>query len=345
MLSRIVRPTLTAARNFSTSQQNNYKVTVCGAAGGIGQPLSLLLKLNPLVTELNCYDIAPFTPGVACDLSHIETASKVKGFDFQPHKRRLAGAQINIADIDFLILNSGMTRDDLFGSNASVVKTIFECASVACPDAIFCIITNPVNSCVPIACEVLKKANKLNPRRVFGVSTLDIVRANTFVGEMCGVNPKEVNVPVIGGHSGITIVPLFSRATPKVTIPADKLDALTKRVQEAGTEVVKAKAGHGSATLSMAYSGARFANNVMRALMGEPDVIECAYVMADVTDVDYFASPVKLGKCGIEQNCGVGDINEYETKLLCDALEQLKRDIQKGVDFANQDQKCKGAPE
>ncbi|CAH1971826.1 unnamed protein product [Acanthoscelides obtectus] len=345
MLSRIVRPTLTAARNFSTSQQNNYKVTVCGAAGGIGQPLSLLLKLNPLVTELNCYDIAPFTPGVACDLSHIETASKVKGFAGQESLKDA----LNSADVVVIPAGvprkPGMTRDDLFGSNASVVKTIFECASVACPDAIFCIITNPVNSCVPIACEVLKKANKLNPRRVFGVSTLDIVRANTFVGEMCGVNPKEVNVPVIGGHSGITIVPLFSRATPKVTIPADKLDALTKRVQEAGTEVVKAKAGHGSATLSMAYSGARFANNVMRALMGEPDVIECAYVMADVTDVDYFASPVKLGKCGIEQNCGVGDINEYETKLLCDALEQLKRDIQKGVDFANQDQKCKGAPE
>ncbi|CAH1971828.1 unnamed protein product [Acanthoscelides obtectus] len=157
MLSRIVRPTLTAARNFSTSQQNNYKVTVCGAAGGIGQPLSLLLKLNPLVTELNCYDIAPFTPGVACDLSHIETASKVKGFAGQESLKDA----LNSADVVVIPAGvprkPGMTRDDLFGSNASVVKTIFECASVACPDAIFCIITNPVNSCVPIACEVLKK--------------------------------------------------------------------------------------------------------------------------------------------------------------------------------------------
>nr|CAI5838416.1 unnamed protein product [Callosobruchus analis] len=308
MFSRIVRPTLSTARKFSTSQQNNYRVTVCGAAGGIGQPLSLLLKLNPLVTELNCYDLAPFTPGVACDLSHIETAGKVKGF----------------------LSNLGMTRDDLFGSNANVVKTIFECATTACPDAIFCIITNPVNSCVPIACEVMKK---LNPRRIFGVSTLDIVRANTFVGEMCGVNPKEMNVPVIGGHSGITIVPLFSRATPKVSIPKDKLDALTKRVQEAGTEVVNAKVGHGSATLSMAYAGARFANSILRGLSGEQDVIECAFVMSDVTEVDYFSSPLKLGKCGVEENCGVGDINEYEEKNLCAALEALKKDIQKGVDF------------
>lgn len=60
-------------------RQNNYKVTVCGASGGIGQPLSLLLKQNPLVTDLALYDIV-HTPGVAADLSHIDTKSKTVGF-------------------------------------------------------------------------------------------------------------------------------------------------------------------------------------------------------------------------------------------------------------------------
>lgn len=54
-------------------------MAVLGASGGIGQPLSLLLKESPLVTELSLYDIAN-TPGVAADLSHINTASKVKGY-------------------------------------------------------------------------------------------------------------------------------------------------------------------------------------------------------------------------------------------------------------------------
>jgi len=54
-------------------------VTVCGASGGIGQPLSLLLKQNPLVTDLALYDIV-HTPGVAADLSHIDTKSKTAGF-------------------------------------------------------------------------------------------------------------------------------------------------------------------------------------------------------------------------------------------------------------------------
>lgn len=55
-------------------------MAVCGASGGIGQPLSLLLKQSPLVTQLNLYDIV-HTPGVAADLSHIDTPAKVQGFN------------------------------------------------------------------------------------------------------------------------------------------------------------------------------------------------------------------------------------------------------------------------
>lgn len=56
-----------------------YKVAVCGAAGGIGQPLSLLLKLDTKVTELSLFDVVR-TPGVAADISHCCTPAKVTGF-------------------------------------------------------------------------------------------------------------------------------------------------------------------------------------------------------------------------------------------------------------------------
>lgn len=59
--------------------QKNASVAVLGASGGIGQPLSLLLKLSPFVSRLSLYDIA-HTPGVAADLSHISTRAQVKGF-------------------------------------------------------------------------------------------------------------------------------------------------------------------------------------------------------------------------------------------------------------------------
>lgn len=61
---------------YSTGAQPERKVTVLGAAGGIGQPLSLLMKLNPLVSSLSLYDIAN-TPGVAADVSHINSRAQV----------------------------------------------------------------------------------------------------------------------------------------------------------------------------------------------------------------------------------------------------------------------------
>lgn len=67
------------ARYFSSGAGPERKVAILGAAGGIGQPLSLLMKLNPLVSQLSLYDIAG-TPGVAADVSHINTAAQVFPF-------------------------------------------------------------------------------------------------------------------------------------------------------------------------------------------------------------------------------------------------------------------------
>ncbi len=151
-----------------------------------------------------------------------------------------------------------MTRDDLFNINAGIVKGLIEVIAEVAPKAYILIISNPVNSTVPIAAEVLKSKGVFDAQRLFGVTTLDVVRAETFVAEITGArSPAETTIPVIGGHSGETIVPLFSQAKPPVKIPADKMADLVKRVQFGGDEVVKAKDGAGSATLSMAYAGFR----------------------------------------------------------------------------------------
>lgn len=151
-----------------------------------------------------------------------------------------------------------MTRDDLFNINAGIVKGLIEVAAEVAPNAFILVISNPVNSTVPVAAEALKARGVFNAQRLFGVTTLDIVRSETFVAELTGKsNPQELTIPVIGGHSGETIVPLFSQVKPSVEIPEDKYDALVRRVQFGGDEVIKAKDGAGSATLSMAYAGYR----------------------------------------------------------------------------------------
>ena len=228
----------------------------------------------------------------------------------------------------------GMTRDDLFNTNAGIVKTLVEGCAAYCPDAVLAIISNPVNSTVPIAVEVLKQKGVYNPQKVMGVTTLDVLRANTFVASHLGVDPATVSVTVVGGHAGTTILPLFSQVPGLVLSEADRA-ALTVRTQFGGDEVVAAKAGAGSATLSMAYAGYVFCENVVRALHGEPNIVQCAYVPSTLTEAAFFASPCAFGPNGVEQVLPFGTLSAYEQQWFDKMLPDLKQQIVKGVEYAN----------
>merc|ERR1712196_22396 len=298
-----------------------------------------LMKLSPEVTELGLYDVMG-TPGVAADISHIPTKSGTTGTLPSPISwppsgngglaEALTGAEVVVIPAG-VPRKPGMTRDDLFNTNASIVATLASACAEHCPDAVLAIISNPVNSTVPIAAEIMKKKGVFNPKKVCGVTTLDVCRANTFVGANQGVDPTTLDVPVIGGHAGITILPLLSQ-TGLTFSDADR-DALTKRIQFGGDEVVQAKAGAGSATLSMAYAGFLFAENVLKAKRGE-DIVMCSYVESSITDAAYFSSPCKFGKDGVEEVMGFGEISAYEQEWFDKMLPELKAQIQKGIDFA-----------
>ena len=297
-----VRRTLT-----QTTSTRGLKVAVLGASGGIGQPLALLCKLSPLIDEVGCYDVVG-TPGVAADLSHCPTPAKVTGNlpsagTWPPSGN--TGLASALAGADVVIIPAGvprkpgMTRDDLFNTNAGIVKTLMEGVAEHCPKAIVGVISNPVNSTVPIAAEVLKKKGVYDPKKLCGVTTLDVCRANTFVAENQGLSLDTLDVPVIGGHAGITILPLLSQVPGASFSDADR-EALTVRIQFGGDEVVAAKAGAGSATLSMAYAGFLFTEGVIKAMKGE-EVTMCAYVESTLTDATYFASPCKFGPDGVKE--------------------------------------------
>jgi hypothetical protein len=151
---------------------------------------------------------------------------------------------------------------------------------------------------VPIVAEVFKKAGTYDPRRLFGVTTLDVVRAARFLSEITDGNPKDTVVTVVGGHSGATIVPLLSQTSHGKGVAGESYEKIVHRIQFGGDEVVKAKDGAGSATLSMAYAGAKFANAVLRGLGGEKGVITPTFVESPLfadQGVEYFSSLVELG--------------------------------------------------
>jgi len=324
------------------------KVSVCGAAGGIGQPLSLLLKLNPLVTELSLYDVVN-SPGVAADLSHIRTSAQVAGYLPPNAEEALKGSDLVIIPAG-VPRKPGMTRDDLFKINAGICATLAQAIANACPKAFVLVISNPVNSTVPIFAEVLKKAGVFDPKKLFGVSHLDIVRASTFVAEALGKgqDAPKYSIPVFGGHSGATIVPVLSQSEPKIpNILEDKelRSKVINRIQFGGDEVVKAKDGAGSATLSMALAGAEFADYVLQAAAGKKVKTVQAYIFLGAeaggeevkkeigADLDYFSVNIALGPNGIEKILPIGPIDAEEKTLLAAAVEELGPSIEKGVNF------------
>lgn len=230
----------------------------------------------------------------------------------------------------------GMTRDDLFNTNASIVRDLAKAVAESAPKAKLLVISNPVNSTVPIVAEVFKARGVYNPKTLFGVTTLDVVRASRFVSELKGTDPKDENITVIGGHSGVTIVPLFSQSShPDLTSNAE----LVKRVQFGGDEVVQAKDGAGSATLSMAFAGARMADSLLRAADGETGVIEPTFVESPLykdQGIEFFSTKVELGPDGVKEILPVGKIDANEQKLLEACLGDLKKNIEKGVAFVAQ---------
>merc|ERR1712014_6002 len=271
-------------------------------------------------------------------MGHLEKKCKVKGYaldkDDLPRQKLeecLTGCHLVLVPAG-MPRKPGMTRADLLGLNAGIAKNIVEACAKFCPDAVLGLIVNPVNSIVPAMAELYKKKG-LDPMKVVGITTLDVVRANKFVGEITGKNPNYINVPVIGAHAGATIMPVFSQDKVAASIDKEKIPELDDHVQNAGTDVVNAKGGKGSATLSMAYAGARLGKSVLAGLSGRKRT-ECAYCKSEVTDLPYFTQKVVFGEGGIVKVLPLGELNEYETKRLDEAKAQLQKEIDSGLEYA-----------
>lgn len=308
------------------------KIAVLGAAGGIGQALALLLKLDlPENSYLSLYDIAPITPGVAKDLSHIPTSVQVEGYTGEDPTPALKDADVVLICAG-IARKPGMDRADLFNTNASIIKNLVENIAQVAPNACIGIITNPVNTTVAIASEVLKKAGVYNKKKLFGITTLDVIRAEDFVAKKKGLPAEHVRVNVIGGHSGTTILPVLSQVQG-VKFTEEEVIELTERIQNAGTEVVNAKAGGGSATLSMARAAASFGIHLVQALLGKQGIIQNAYVDGGNACSPFFTQPLLLGKEGIERVLPFGELSPFEYIKKHEMLSILHADIQKGIDF------------
>lgn len=320
-------------RTFHTNTQCCYKVAVLGGAGGVGQPLALLLKHSPLVTQLAIYDVATHTHGVVKDLSHVDTLGVISSFtETNELYECLRGCSLVIMTAG-IPSKSEISTDEIFNSNARIAMELADACAQNCHNAMLAIITNPVNSIVPIASEVYMRRGVYNPAKIIGVTTLSVVRANTFLSQAKHFDVLKTNVPVIGGHSEQTILPLLSQAIPHTHLTQTEILTLTKHIQDAEGSVIKCEKE--SATLSMAYAGARFGLSILQGLHGMKGLIECAFVASDVAiGIPYFARPILLGRHGKRLNLGLGKLSQFERlKLKFEVLPGLRGDIAKGRQY------------
>jgi len=275
------------------------KVTVVGA-GNVGANCALRIADKELA-DVVLVDIAEGIPqGKGLDILQ---SGPVQGYDVSitgsNDYEATAGSDIVVITAGFP-RKPGMTRDDLLMANYEIVKTAAENAVKYSPNAIFILVTNPLD----VMCWAAWKVSGLPKNRVIGMAgVLDTARFKTFLGEALQVSVENISALVLGGH-GDTMVPI-TRLTNVSGIPltelldAETISAIVTRTQNGGAEIVK-HLKTGSAYYAPSAATIEMVESILK---DKKKVLPCAALLEGEYGLNgiFFGVPVKLGAGGIEK--------------------------------------------
>jgi malate dehydrogenase len=194
----------------------------------------------------------------------------------------------------------GMSRDDLLAANATIVREATEKTIKLSPDAIYVVLTNPLDAMTYLT----MKVSKLPPQRVVGqAGILDSARMRAFVATELGVSVENVHCYVLGGH-GDEMVPLTRHSNvagiPLVDIlPPDRLAAIVERTRKGGGEIVSLLKT-GSAYYAPAIAVTQMVDAILRdkhLIVDASAYLQGEYGLRDI----YFGVPAQLGRKGVEK--------------------------------------------
>lgn len=282
------------------------KIALVGA-GNIGGTLAELIALKGLA-DVVLFDVAEGIPqGKALDIAH---CGPIHGMDVS-----ILGtnAYQDIQDVDVVIVTAGvarkpgMSRDDLLGINAKVMKSVGAAIHQYCPNAFVICVTNPLDVMV----QVLQQYSLIPDHRIVGMAgVLDSARFRTFLAWELNVSVQQVQAYVLGGH-GDSMVPLTGMSNVAgVTLDTlvaerklskERLEAIVDRTRKGGGEIVSLlKTG------SAFYAPAAAAISMAEAyLLDTKNILPCAAKLKPgqygVTEPLFVGVPVKIGGKGIEE--------------------------------------------
>ena len=298
------------------------KVSVIGA-GNVGATVADVIAQKEIANEVVLVDIKEnLAEGKSLDMWE---AAPIRLSD-----TKIIGSTNNYEptkNSDIVVITSGVprkpgqSRDDLIGINAKIVKSVTENVMKYSPDAIIIVVANPLDVMTYTAS--LTSGRPKN--KVFGMAgILDTARYRSFIAMELGVSVKDIQALLMGGH-GDTMVPL-PRYTTISGIPLpqlmdkEKIDAIVKRTQKGGGEIVKLLG-----TSAWIAPGNAVAQMVEAILKDQKRILPvCAYLDGEygLNNV-YIGVPAMLGKEGIEKIYEI-ELNEEENVYLQNSYKAVR---------------------
>ena len=274
------------------------KVTIVGA-GNTGATMAQILASRGYA-DVMLIDIVEGLPqGKALDIAEglpwVGSSSSVSG----------TNDWADTAGSDVVVVTSGvarrpgMTREDLLGTNAGIVRSVVGQAVEHSPDAVLIIFANPMDA----MCHVALETSGLPVARVIGQGgMLDSTRYRTFIAMELGVSVRDVSAWVLGGHTEATMVPIVSTATVggvplTALLSQDRIDAVVDRTMKGGAEIV-GLLKTGSAFTAPAAATIEMVDAILR---DERRILPCCTLLDGQWGIEnaYVGAPVLLGAGGI----------------------------------------------
>lgn len=277
------------------------KVTVVGA-GAVGATCANVMAAREVASEIVLIDIKEgLSEGKMLDMLQ---ASATMGFN-----TKMVGVTNDYsqtANSDVVVITSGiprkpgMTREDLIGTNANIMKSVIENVTKYSPEAIIIVVANPMDTLTYLAL----KSTGIAKNRIIGMGgALDSSRFRTYLSLASGAPIADIEGMVIGGHGDTTMIPLTAKASIK-GIPVSQM------MSEEALADVAAKTMVGGATLTKLIGtsawyapGAASSSMVEAILKDQKRIIPCScYLEGEYGQEDIcIGVPAVIGRNGIEE--------------------------------------------
>ena len=299
------------------------KVTIVGA-GNVGASCAEYILIKQIAKEVILLDIKDgFAEGKALDLTQTTSTlgfkSKVLGVTNEYEKTSNSDVVVITSGIP---RKPGMTREELIGINAGIVKSVSENLLKFSPNAIIIVVSNPMDTMTYL----VNKSFNIPKNRIIGMGgILDSSRFKTYISKSTGYPQDQIEAMVIGGHGDTTMIPLTSLAKCNNEL-------LTNILSEDEVSKIASDTMVGGATLtkllgtSAWYAPGASVSYLVNAIVNDTkEVLPCSVLLEGEYGVKdlCIGVPVKIGKNGFEEVVQL-DLNNKELEMFQNSVSAVK---------------------